>query len=217
MDEWRTTTSLPEDLLLLCADPGTGRIRQPGEFRYALAGAALAELLAAQAAVLEGNGRLVLLRGAPLGHPGLDAVAAALAGPAAPPRGARLRTCVNRAGRVRSKVYLEVMAKAGLVDRRRRKVLGLIPFDEYTVIDSSIAAARRALVADAVDNGNAPARSLQLAALAHAGELTGRLYPGPVANRTARRRLADLARLDPVASAAHAAVRAAKSAQSSGG
>ena len=215
MDEWRAT-SLPEDLLLLCADPGTGRIRQPGEFRFALAGAALAELLAAQAAVLEG-GRLVLLRGAPLGHPGLDAAAAALAGPAAPPRGARLRTCVNRVGRRRSKLYLEVMAKAGLVDRRRRKILGLIPFDEYTVTESSIAAARRALVADAVDNGNAPARSLQLAALAHAGELTGRLYPGPVANRTARRRLADLARIDPVASAAHAAARAARSAQSSGG
>jgi hypothetical protein len=124
---------------------------------------------------------------------------------------------VNRVGRRRSKLYLEVMAKAGLVDRRRRRFLGLIPFDEYTVTDSSTVAARRALVADAVDNGNAPARSLQLAALAHAGELTGRLYPGPVANRTARRRLADLARIDPVASAAHAAARAARSAQSSAG
>ncbi|TDU06441.1 Golgi phosphoprotein 3 GPP34 [Streptomyces sp. 846.5] len=215
MDEWRTT-NLPEDLLLLCADPDTGRIRLPGEFRFALAGAALAELLAAQAAVLE-NGRLALLRGAPLGHPGLDAAAAALAGPAAPPRGARLRTCLNRMGRGRSKLYLDVLVKAGLVDRRSRKLLGLIRVDQYTVTDLGAVAARRALVADAVDNVNAPARSQQLAALAHAAELTGRLYPGPVANRPARRRLADLTRDDPIASAAHAAARAARNAQSSAG
>ena len=216
MDEWRSTTNLPEDLLLLCADPGTGRVRIPGEFRFALAGAALAELLAAQAAVLE-NGRLVLLRGAPLGHPGLDAAAAALAEPAAPPLGARLRTCLNRIGRGKSKLYLEALVQAGLVDRRSRKLLGLIRIDEYTVTDPGAVAARRALVADAVDNANAPARSLQLATLAHAAELTGRLYPGRVANGPARRRLADLTRLDPIASAAHAAARAARNAQSSGG
>ncbi|WP_042404314.1 GPP34 family phosphoprotein [Streptacidiphilus carbonis] len=212
----QSSTGLPEDLLLLCADPETGRIRQPGEFRFALAGATVAELVAAGAAALEG-GRLVLLRGAPLGHPGLDAAAAALAGPAAPPRGARLRRCLQRVGRRPSKPYLDVMVKTGLVDRRSRRLLGLVTLNEYTVRDLSVIAARRALVADAVDNGNAPARSLLLAALAHAGELTGRLYPGPIANRTARRRLADLTRFDPIASAAHEATRAARSAQSSGG
>ncbi|MHA6760233.1 hypothetical protein [Streptacidiphilus sp. PAMC 29251] len=47
--------------------------------------------------------------------------------------------------------------------------------------------------------------------------LTTRLYPGPVANRQARHRLTALTRQDPIASAVHAAVRAARDAQTGAG
>ena len=216
MDEFRTT--LPEDLLLLCASPDDGRIRQPGQFRLALAGGALAELMTAGAAVIERN-RLVLLHPGSLGHPALDNAAATLAGYAGPPRGARLRGCVTRLGRRGSTPYLDSLVQRGLVQRRTWKFLGLIPIAQYVVTGPGAAErkARVGLVADAVDNPSAPPRSLQLAALAHAGDLTGRLYPGPIANRAARSRLSTLTRIDPLAAAVHAAIRAAKDAQTGSG
>ena len=67
--------------------------------------------------------------------------------------------------------------------------------------------ARLAQVAAAVDAVRAvelPSRSLRLATLVHARGLSGRLYPGLLANGPARRRLAALTRLDPVASAVRA-------------
>jgi len=217
MDARRTT--LPEDLLLLCASPEDGRIRQPGSFRLALAGATLAELVDAGAAAVDGRHRLVLLHPGPLGHPALDAATVALAGYAGPPRGARLRTCVNRLGRRAAEPYLESLVQRGLAQRGSWKALGLIPITRYTLTGTGAAARETvaAQVAVAVDDPGAPVRARRLAALAHAGGLTGRLYPGPVANRAARSRLAALTRLDPVASAVHAAVHAAKSAQTGAG
>ena len=214
-----STTTLPEDLLLLCASPGDGRIRQPGSFRLALAGAVLAELVDAGAATVEQGRRLVLLRPGPLGHPALDAAAATLAGYAGPPRGARLRGCLNRLGRRAAEPYLESLVRRGLVQRGTWKALGLIPITQYTVTAAGAAVHKAGLarLATAVDRPDASARALRLAALAHAGDLTGRLYPGPIANRAARSRLAALTRDDPIASAVRAAVRAAKDAQTGAG
>ncbi|MFC1429196.1 GPP34 family phosphoprotein [Streptacidiphilus sp. N1-3] len=224
MDAYGTT--LPEDLLLLCASPkdprnaprNDTRLRQPSHFRLALAGGTLAELLAAGVAALERN-RLVLLHPGPLGHPALDAAVTTLSGYAAPPRGARVRSCVNRLSRRAAEPYLQSLVDRGLAQRRVWKLLGLIPITQYTVTDRGAAAHKlaAALVTDAVDNPEADPRSLQLAALAHAVDLTRRLYPGPVANRRARQRLAALTRQDPVASAVHAAVRAAKDVQTGSG
>ncbi|MEY9965840.1 hypothetical protein ABIA33_003890 [Streptacidiphilus sp. MAP12-16] len=213
MDAYRT--SLPEDLLLLCVEPVSGRLRQPSLFHLALAGGVLAELLAAEAAVLDGR-RLVLSRTAPLGHPALDDAVRVLNATAAPPRGATLSRCLHRLGRRVAAPYLDSLIQRGLLQPQSHKLLGLIPVTRYTAADRSAHDACVALVADAVLDPNAPARTLQLAALAHAGDLSRRLYPGR-ANRPAQRRLADLARLDPVAKAVRDAVRAAKDTQTGSG
>jgi hypothetical protein len=227
----RTPTRLSEDLLLLCGSPDDGRIRQPGSFRLALAGGTLAELLAAGAATVEGGNRFVLLHPGPLGHPALDQAATALAGYAGPPRGARLRSCLSRLARRSAAPYLESLVERGLAQRRTRRLLGLVPVARYTLTAPGTAARKWlvAQIADAVANPDTVAdpdavgdlaalpRALRLAALAHAGDLTARLYPGPVANRAARRRLAALTRLDPVATAVQAATRAARNAQTGAG
>ena len=214
---YQPPATLPEDLLLLCASPDDGRLRLPNHFRFAVAGGVLTELLAAGAATLDGT-RLLLLNPGPLGgHPALNAASAVLARHAGPPRGARLRTCVNRLGRRAAEPYLASLVQRGLAERRAWKLLGVVPIARYTATSAGLAARKllTAQVADAVENPAAPARAFRLAALANAGELTGRLYPGPVTNRRARGRLADLTRHDPVATAVHHAVRSAKQAAAS--
>ncbi|MFC1421089.1 GOLPH3/VPS74 family protein [Streptacidiphilus cavernicola] len=208
-------STLAEDLLLLCASPDAPRLRLPGHFRFVVSGGVLAELLEAGAATLHGN-RLVLV--SPDAAPAtLSHAAAAFSRSAAPPRGARLRRCLTLLGRQVATPYLESLVRREHLQRGTRKLLGLVPTTRYTATPAGLAA-RKALVAriaDAVDSpAAAPPRSLRLAALAHAGGLTARLYPGPVANRVARRRLADLTRDDPVATAVRAAVRAARNAES---
>ncbi|MHA6760234.1 GOLPH3/VPS74 family protein [Streptacidiphilus sp. PAMC 29251] len=142
-DDYYPRTTLAEDLLLLSAFPGDGRIRQPSQFRLALAGATLADLLAAGAVVLDRN-RLVLVHRGPLGHPALDAAVTTLAGYAAPPRGARVRGCVSRLGRRGAGPYLQPLVERGFAQRRVWKLLGLIPITQYVLTPDQGAPARKA-------------------------------------------------------------------------
>ncbi|MET7552035.1 GPP34 family phosphoprotein [Streptomyces sp. NPDC005078] len=78
MDD-RPLRTLPEELMLVCADPGTGAIKRPEFFKRALAGAVLAEL-ELQGAILIEDGRIVGLRPVQLDDPFVGGMFDKLAG-----------------------------------------------------------------------------------------------------------------------------------------
>lgn len=217
-------TTLPEDLLLLCADPVDGRLTRPTELRYALAGAVLAELLDAGGLALDGR-RLVVLPGAPaapLPHPGLEAArreVSALLGRSGRTRVLRVLNRLHRAGGHR--LYLDSLVARGLVRIDTRRLLGFIPVKRHHAVDPGLRNDRLALL-DAILRSDGPqltvqdgrpdldphTRALQLTALAGSCALGRSLYPGP--GNPIRRRLDEIVRVDPLARAVREAVRAAR-------
>lgn len=71
------STTLAEDLILLCEDPRSGRISPPRYFQRALAGAALAEFAWRGVIVLHGA-RIAEVRPRPVGEPVADSLLAEL-------------------------------------------------------------------------------------------------------------------------------------------
>ncbi|WP_042431776.1 GOLPH3/VPS74 family protein [Streptacidiphilus anmyonensis] len=208
-----TTTCLPEDLLLLCARPGDGRVRQPLYFPHALAGAILVELLLAGALRLDGN-RLRVHGNVPLRHPALAAAATYLLPTVAGPRGARLSTCLQRLRRRRpgARPYLDSLTAAGLLRRDEARLLGFIPATTHTLTTPSARASRVACI-DAVlaSPSTAGPRSLAPTTLAATVDLTNHLHPTRP-DRQTRLLLTDLTRADPVSAAVATSIRRARSA-----
>ncbi|WP_037576092.1 GOLPH3/VPS74 family protein [Phaeacidiphilus oryzae] len=186
---------LPEELLLLCLDPRSLRVRQPQFFRYALAGAVLAELQLNRS-VRVGGGRVGLASPAPRGEPGLDAALAWVAEAAAEnPRGLPLQAALRRLARNADRPYLDALVSRGLLRVEQRRVLGLFPrtgyyaesADAHRRLAAEVDAAVRA-VGGARGGGGVPpgapavqgasVHDRRLAALAAAGCLSARLYPG---------------------------------------
>ncbi len=217
-------TTLPEDLLLLCADPADGRLTRPADLRYALAGAVLAELLDAGGLALDGH-RLIALPGAPaapLPHPALEAArhqVAALLGRSGRTGVLRVLRRLHAVGGHR--LYLDSLVARGLVRIDMRRLLGLVPVKRHYAVDPGLRDDRLALL-DAMLRTDGPrltaqdgrpdldphTRALQLTALAGSCALGRSLYPGP--GNPIRRRLDEIVRVDPLARAVREAIRAAR-------
>jgi hypothetical protein len=213
-------------LLLLCLDPRSLRVRQPQFFRYALAGAVLAELQLDKS-VRVGGGRVGLAVPTPRGHPGLDAALAWIteaAGDSA--RGLPLQPCLRRLARHADLPYLDSLVARGQLRVEQRRVLGLFPRTAHFAETDGAFRARASRVdgmlravggirpgaAPVSDSPAAPTahgassvhgasvRDRRLAALVSAGCLGQRLYPG-WDGRDPRRALQLLASRDEIADA----------------
>lgn len=216
-------TTIPEDLLLLCVDPVSETVRQPQTFRFALAGGVVAELLAAETLALDGH-RLVeppdAPPPAPLSHPALDQALATLTG-AMGRTGLSLRSGLHRLSSHAATPYLASLVERGLLRTERTKVLGLFPVTRHHPLHPGVHAERLALLDDVLRpdpptaDPSTYARSLRLAALASAGGLDRRLYPGPE-GRGSRRRQRELCARDPLARGVDQAISAARSSAAGG-
>lgn len=171
-------TTLPEDLLLLCLDPRSLRVRRPPYFGYALAGAVLSELRLARAIDVRGGAGPggpgtartaeviplpALAGGAGAGakdgpgpsHPGLDAALdwLTLSAPASrtpsTPGGLPLPLCLRRIARNAAGPFLDSLVEQGALQVDQHRVFGLIPRTSYRA-ESALGHQQRAARIDAV-------------------------------------------------------------------
>ncbi|WP_055589845.1 GOLPH3/VPS74 family protein [Streptacidiphilus griseoplanus] len=208
--------TLPEELLLLCADPESGQLRRPHHFNRALGGAVLAELLTAGALTVQGRS-ITEVRPLPVGDPVADRVLAELAATGKRPRHLGLERWVRRASARVDRAYLDALTARGLLTVRRRRILGILPATTYTATLPGWpkAGADRILRALSATGPAGPSdRDLQLAALAGTVGLDRRLFRGPD-GRPTRRRIHELARATPIAAAVRRVISSDEAAASS--
>ncbi|WP_406198754.1 GPP34 family phosphoprotein [Kitasatospora sp. NBC_01560] len=214
---------IPEELLLLCADPVDGRLRVPAAtYHRVLAGGVVVELLLDGAITVEER-RITGYR--PLG--GQDEVAAGVLARLEDAGKRRNGFSLDRAirqvpRRPGSAPFLARLAADGFVTVEQRRFLGL-PYRRHVAtrpgIGQEIAARVAATLAREAGGAGAPAdgrsaadeRDRQLAGLIGAGRLDRRVYPGPAGAAT-RRAVRLLVRELPVARAVRRAVDADSSA-----
>ncbi|SEF57690.1 Golgi phosphoprotein 3 (GPP34) [Thermomonospora echinospora] len=238
-DNGRPSLTLPEDVLLLCAQPGTGRLELPRYVNRPLAGAVLAELALRGAIVIQDDqitevrpltvgdpvtDRLLarLIDDVRLGVPGLHRIRLADHGDEHPaPRGrfaAARGAMFAAAAQVRppwrleewvtwprfhalDQGYLQALHARGLLTAARRRTLGFLPRTAWASTAPDHAARTAARITQAIHShgpGHDDSRSLRLAALAAAADLTGRLFPG-TRHDDMRYRVEHLAHTDPIA------------------
>ncbi|MFI6449536.1 GPP34 family phosphoprotein [Kitasatospora sp. NPDC050543] len=205
--------TLPEELLLLCADPGTGRVDLPPCLDEMVGGAVLAELRLAGAIAVDGR-YITEVRPTATGDVLVDRALGELSRTAKGGRPQRLRRSVRRTSDRAARRYLESLTARGLLSAAPTRVLGIFRSTRYTVsrpertsdllarlypvLHPHSQVAGPAGVADGV--AEADGRAVQLAALAGAGGLDRRLFEGP-GRRERRRRVRALTLADPIASA----------------
>ncbi|WP_377271236.1 GPP34 family phosphoprotein [Peterkaempfera sp. SMS 1(5)a] len=208
--------NLPEELLLLCADPRSGQLRRPHHFDRVLGGAVLAELLAVGALAVQDK-RITEVRPLPVGDPVADRILAELSETGKRPRHLALDRWVRRASSRVARTYLDALTARGLLTVRRRRVLGIFPAMTYTATLPGWpkAGADRILRALPTAGPYDPtARDLQLAALVGTVSLDRRLFPGPD-GRPIRKRLGELSRTTPIAAAVRRVISSDEAAASS--
>ena len=181
--------TLGDDLVLLTIRPN-GVIAAAAKLQYALSGSELVRLAALGRVGIE-RGRIVVLDKAPTGDLLLDEALASMDGGAQAPT-ARQWVARNRDELVRR--YLDRLDAAGTIQLERRKALGLISVNGWTVLDAGRRAAAKArLDAVAHGTGSVSASEVALAGLATAIGLPPIIYPG-IGGFGARRRIARAAR-----------------------
>ncbi|MFC7304032.1 GPP34 family phosphoprotein [Streptomyces monticola] len=216
--------TLPEELLLLALDPGSGRVQGLMWVRYGMAAAALMELERAGAVRPEHGGKRFRVTGAaPASDPQLSDVRRAL-DPADRPR--TTSWLGRRPQKDLVEVYAQRLAARGAVRVHPHRTLRFFPSTRYPVTDRALAAAERATVDAAAEStassaaggesAPADARALRLAALVGAVQLGRRLYPG-AGHRAVRHRLTALAKADWVANAVRSKVTSTQGAMASSG
>lgn len=181
--------TLGDDLVLLAIRPN-GVIAAAAKLQYALSGSELVRLAALGRVGIE-QGRIVVLDKAPTGDLLLDEALASMDGAAQAPAAGQW-VARNRDELVRR--YLGRLDAAGTIQLERRKALGLISVNGWTVLDAGRGAAAKArLDAVAHGTGSAGASEVALAGLATAIGLPSIIYPG-IGGFGARRRIARAAR-----------------------
>ncbi|WP_183107046.1 GPP34 family phosphoprotein [Streptomyces sp. 1114.5] len=211
---------LAEELLLLCADPATGRLRSPTTFPTAVAGAVLAELQLTGTITVEDR-RITAFR--PLDDH--DELAARVLTELDRAGGSRHRTTLDHAlGELRyrnaPRRHLDRLTDQGVLTVRTPGFLGL-PRRRWTAVRPNTGAliaervaATLARTADSGPTTPAEQRDHQLAGLIGAAGLERRLYRG-AEGEPARRAVRRLARSLPVPAAVSRAVARRRRAMSS--
>jgi hypothetical protein len=178
--------TLGDDLVILSIRPN-GVIATAARLRFGLSGSELVRLAALRRITIERD-RIVVLEGAPTGDALLDEALASMDGQPE----AKAWVAHDRDELVRR--YLERLAAAGTIQLERRKALGFIPVDGWTILDPGrLAAARSRLDIVALGTGAAGMPEVAFAGLAAAIGLPPLIYPG-FGGAGARRRIARLAR-----------------------
>ena len=178
--------TLGDDLVLLAILPN-GVIGAAAKLQYGLSGSELVRLAALRRVGIE-RGEIVVLDQAPTGDVLLDEALASLHGSPT----ARAWVARNRDELVRR--YLERLAGTGTIRLERRKALGFIPVNSWTVLDAGrMAAARARLDAVAYGTGDIGMPEIALAGLATAVGLPQVIYPG-FGGSSERRRISRAAR-----------------------
>lgn len=179
--------TLGDDLVLLAIRP-SGVIAAAARLRYGLSGSELVRLAALRRITIE-RARIVVLDAAPTGDALLDEALTSMDGQ---PK-AKEWVAHDRDELVRR--YLERLAVAGTIQLERRKALGFIPVDGWTILDPGrLAAARARLDVIALGTGAAGMPEVALTGLAAAVGLPPVIYPG-FGGAGARRRIARVARV----------------------
>lgn len=178
--------TLGDDLVLLSIRPN-GVIATAARLRFGLSGSELVRLAARRRVTIERD-RIVVLDAEPTGDVLLDEALASLDGR---PK-AKEWVAQDREELVRR--YLERLAAAGTIQLERRKALGFIRVDGWTVLDPGrLASARARLDVVALGTGAAGLSEVALAGLSAAVGLPPVIYPG-FGGAGARRRIARMAR-----------------------
>jgi Golgi phosphoprotein 3 len=178
--------TLGDDLVLLAILPN-GVIGAAPKLRFGLSGSELIRLAALRRVGVERD-RVVVLDQAPTGDLFLDEALASMHGSPS----AKAWVVGSQDELVRR--YLERLAAAGTIRLERRKALGLVAVDGWTVLDAGrLAAARARLDAIAYGADGADVTGVALAGLVTAIGLPPLVYPG-FRGSAARRRIARAAR-----------------------
>ncbi|MFH8345883.1 GPP34 family phosphoprotein [Streptomyces sp. NPDC018045] len=197
--------TLPEELLLLALDPVRGKpLNDPSHLRYALAGAALAELELAGRVTGGRGGRIVVGSPLPLGDLVLDTALATL--PVSGKDGeVKVRRWVRTAARGIDEVCRQRLEQRGAIRRESRRALGLFRYERLAAGPADLAGPVRARFKGALATGFADPHDRVLAALVSASHLDRKLELGRD-RRAVRRGLKTLAREHWIARAVASAV-----------
>ena len=168
-------STLGDDLVLLSAWQGGGRLTAPNVTGVGLMGAELVQL-AAGGRVQITDGRITVLDPAPTGDAEADAALAGLAAQRRPPRA---RAWCSRPRRGICDAYLARLAAAGVLKRQEQTRLGFIRVTRWQITNTArLTDARARLDAIAQGTGEVDLGQAAFGGLAHAIGLAGRLYPG---------------------------------------
>ncbi|MEU8550895.1 GOLPH3/VPS74 family protein [Streptomyces roseoverticillatus] len=170
--------TLPEELVLLCFDPVSGRklMRAGHSSGYGVAGAVLAELRLA-GRVVEERGRVRVTNPLPPDDPLLAMAMASLQQPGKG-GGPRTTAWVRSASRHLEEAWLTRLVKSGALRVEARRFLGVVPYRRYSVGPVELTTAARERFELARRGGFADPRARALAALASATGMAGALCPG---------------------------------------
>ncbi|MFH8789653.1 GOLPH3/VPS74 family protein [Streptomyces roseoverticillatus] len=208
--------TLPEELVLLCFDPVSGRklMRAGHSSGYGVAGAVLAELRLA-GRVVEARGRVQVTNPLPPADPLLAMAMASLQQPGKGAGGPRTAGWVRSASRHLEEPWLARLAERGALRLETRRFLGVIPYRRDSVGPVDLTTAARERFELARRGGFTDPRDRALAALVSATGISGALCPG-WGRRHQRQAMHRLMRADWVARAVHKN-RMRDSADSAGG
>ncbi|WP_424891409.1 GOLPH3/VPS74 family protein [Streptomyces sp. XH2] len=195
--------TLPEELLLLCFDPVSGRklMRAGQSSGYGVAGAALTELRLA-GRVVEVRGRVQVTNPLPPDDPLLAMAMASLQQPGKGDGGPRTARWVRSASRHLEEAWLARLAERDALRVEPRRFLGVIPYKHCSMGPVDLTTAARERFELARRGGFADPRARALAALASAIGISGALCPG-WDRRPERQAMRRLMRADWVARAVH--------------
>ncbi|GGY09063.1 GOLPH3/VPS74 family protein [Streptomyces hiroshimensis] len=200
--------TLPEELLVLCLDPGSGRklMRAGHSSQYGVAGAVLTELRLA-GRVVEEHGRVRVTNPLPPDDPLLAAALESLAQPGKDAKrgGPRTDRWVRSASGRIEEAWLARLVKLGAVRVETRRFLGVLPYEHCSMGPVDLTTRARERFELARRGGFADPRARALAALASAVGISGALCPG-WGRRTERQAMRRLVRTDWAARAVHKSV-----------
>jgi hypothetical protein len=164
--------SLVDDIMLLAYDDTTGRSRV-GHLEFAIAGAALLELVLAERVDLV-EGKIQVNDRTPIGQAVPDAALAALAAD----KRRKPKSAVQRLAKGAKRRALDDLAARGLMRVEQDRVLGLFPFRRHRPVAPGLKTDARFRLASAVDLGRAAdARTAGLGALVYALNMERIVFP----------------------------------------
>ncbi|GAB3823233.1 GPP34 family phosphoprotein [Kribbella italica] len=177
--------TVPEEVLLIALDGNTGGGRLRLGVDWAVAGAAIVELVLTHRITIDDNDVVAVLDSTPTGVAHLDATLAAAGA------GAKVSKVLRRTRGTVCPLTINALVDRGTVTRRR--VLGVLPLHRYPATDHQAQVAIRRRLAETVIGGNTPdERTAALIGVLAAAKLWRKGVPGGD-RRQVKRRMTEIA------------------------